>query len=297
MLIRLFRSHLFAYRRLLTLLMVFQVLQPALTLYLPDLNARLIDDGVLTGDTGYILRTGALMLTITAVQLGFAIAAVYVASKAAMSFGRDVRNDLFHRVTAFSEREVNLIGAPSLITRVTNDVQQVQMLLVLVCTIAVSAPVTLVGGIVMALREDVELSALLLVSMPVMLTLLALVVTRMVPRFRLMQACIDRVNDVLREQIIGIRVVRAFVREPEETARFEEVNSDLTGTSLAAGRLTALLFPIVLAVVNCSSVAVIWFGAGRIDSGGMTIGSLVAFLSYFTIILMSILMATLMTLP
>jgi ATP-binding cassette subfamily B protein len=209
-----------------------------------------------------------------------------------MGFGRDVRSDLFHRVTGFSQREVNQLGAPSLITRITNDVQQVQILAVMSCTMAITAPITAVGGIVMALREDVGLSSLLLVSLPVLAVILLLIIRRMVPTFRLMQERIDGVNRVLREQIIGIRVVRAFVREPEETARFEDENEQLTDVSLVAGRLMALLFPAVMLVVNCSSVAVIWFGGARIQNGEMTIGAMIAFLSYFTIILMSIMMAT-----
>jgi len=292
MLTRLFRSHLFPYKGLLTALLVCQVVQAAATLYLPDLNAKVIDNGVLTGDTAYIWKAGGVMLLVTGVQVCFSIAAVYVASKASMSFGRDVRNDLFHRVTAFSQREVNQIGAPSLINRITNDVQQVQLLAVMTCTIAIAAPITGVGGVIMALKEDVGLSSLLLISLPLLVLVLFLIIRQMVPRFRLMQVRIDRVNDVLREQIIGMRVVRAFVREPEERHRFEKVNTDLTATSLAAGRLMALMFPTVMLVVNCSSVLVIWFAAGRIDDGSMTIGSMVAFLTYFTLILMSIMMAT-----
>ena len=289
---RIFRSHLFPYKGLLTVLLVCQVVQAAATLYLPDLNAKVIDNGVLTGDTAYIWKAGGVMLLVTGVQVCFSIAAVYVASKASMSFGRDVRNDLFHRVTAFSQREVNQIGAPSLINRITNDVQQVQLLAVMTCTIAIAAPITGVGGVIMALKEDVGLSSLLLISLPLLVLVLFLIIRQMVPRFRLMQVRIDRVNDVLREQIIGMRVVRAFVREPEERTRFEKVNTDLTDTSLAAGRLMALMFPTVMLVVNCSSVLVIWFAAGRIDDGSMTIGSMVAFLTYFTLILMSIMMAT-----
>jgi ATP-binding cassette subfamily B protein len=213
-----------------------------------------------------------------------------------MGFGRDVRGDLFHRVTAFSAQEVNLFGSPSLITRITNDVQQVQMLIVMGCTMLVVAPMTVLGGVALAMREDVGLAWLLAVSLPLLLVALGLLIARMVPQFRRMQERIDRINGVLREQIIGMRVVRAFVREPEETERFHHVNSDLTETSLMAGRLMALMFPTVALFINGSSIAVIWLGAGRIDSGAMSLGSLVAFLSYFTLILIAVTMATMVAL-
>ena len=293
MLIRLFRTHLIGrYRGLLIALVGFQIVQAGCSLLLPAINARVIDNGVLTGNTSYIWKMGAVMLGVAAVQMGFSIAAVFASAKAAMGFGRDVRSDLFHRVTSFSQREVNQLGAPSLITRITNDVQQVQLLAVMTCTMAITAPITAIGGIIMAMREDLALSALLLVSLPVLVLILFVMLGRMIPTFRLMQERIDGVNRVMREQIIGIRVVRAFVREPEETARFDGVNADLTDTSLKAGRLMALMFPVVMLVVNCSSVAVIWFGAPLIQDGNLTIGAMVAFLSYFTIILMSIMMAS-----
>jgi len=293
MLIRLFRSHLIQrYRGLLVLLLTLQVVQAGCSLLLPAINAKVIDNGVLTGNTGYIWRMGGVMLGVAAVQMAFAIGAMYVSAKAAMGFGRDVRSDLFHRVTSFSQREVNQLGAPSLITRITNDVQQVQLLGVMVCSMAITAPIMALGGIFMAMREDLGLSALLLVSLPVLVVILWVMISRMIPTFRLMQERIDGVNRVMREQIIGIRVVRAFVREPEETARFDVVNGELTDTSLKAGRLMALMFPVVMLVVNCSSVAVIWFGAPRIQDGSLTIGAMVAFLSYFTIILMSLMMAS-----
>jgi ATP-binding cassette, subfamily B, multidrug efflux pump len=292
-LIRLFRSHLIGrYRGLLILLLCLQVVQAGCSLLLPAINAKVIDNGVLTGNTSYIWRMGGVMLGVAAVQMAFAIGAIYVSAKAAMGFGRDVRSDLFHRVTSFSQREVNQLGAPSLITRITNDVQQVQLLGVMVCSMAITAPIMALGGIFMAMREDLGLSALLLVSLPVLVVILWVMISRMIPTFRLMQERIDGVNRVMREQIIGIRVVRAFVREPEETARFDVVNEQLTGTSLKAGRLMALMFPVVMLVVNCSSVAVIWFGAPRIQDGSLTIGAMVAFLSYFTIILMSLMMAS-----
>ncbi len=293
MLIRLFRTHLIGgYRSLLILLVVLQFVQASCTLLLPAINAAVIDDGVLTGDTAVIWRLGGVMVGVAGVQMVFAVAAMWVAARAAMGFGRDLRSDLFHRVTSFSQREVNLLGAPSLITRVTNDVQQVQLLGVMMCSMAITAPLMAIGGVIMALREDVGLSAILLVSLPVLVVILFAMIGRMVPTFRLMQERIDGINRVMREQLVGIRVVRAFVREPEETARFDGVNVPLTDTSLKAGRLMALMFPVVMFVVNASSVAVIWFGAGRIQSGSMTIGAMVAFLSYFTMILMSIMMAS-----
>jgi ATP-binding cassette subfamily B multidrug efflux pump len=247
---------------------------------------------VLAGDTDTIWRLGGVMLAVAGVQMVFSIGAMYVSARAAMGFGRDIRSDLFHRVTSFSQREVNQLGAPSLITRITNDVQQVQLIGVMICSMAINAPIMALGGIIFAMREDLGLSALLLVSLPVLVVILMVMIGRMIPTFRLMQARIDNVNRVMREQLVGIRVVRAFVREPEETARFDVVNADLTDTSLKAGRLMALMFPVVMLVVNCSSVAVIWFGSARIEAGDMTIGAMVAFLSYFTIILMSIMMAS-----
>jgi len=289
-LIRLLASHLRPYRGLLAAVVVLQAVQALATLYLPTLNADIIDHGILPGDDGYIRTTGAVMLGVTLVQVVFAVAAVWCGARVAMGFGRDVRNELFHRVTSFSAREVNLFGAPSLITRITNDVQQVQMLVVMTCTLAVSAPVMFLGGIVLAVRQDVGLSWLFLVSLPALALSIGSVVRRMVPLFRRMQDRIDGANDVLREQITGIRVVRAFVREPEEVARFERVNDELTDVSLAAGRLMAVIFPTMLLIVNASSVGVLWFGGIRVDAGDMSAGSLVAFLTYFTVILMSVMM-------
>ncbi|HEX2849751.1 MAG TPA: ABC transporter ATP-binding protein [Acidimicrobiales bacterium] len=292
MLIRLLRTYLGRYRRILALVVLLQSVQALASLYLPNLNADVIDRGVMRGNQGYIWRMGGVMLIVTAIQMVFAISAVYWGSRAAMGFGRDVRSALFHRVTDFSAQEVNTFGAPSLITRITNDVQQVQLLVVMTCTLALAAPITAVGGVVMAMRQDIGLSWLLAVSMPALLISVGLVVSRMVPQFRLMQEWIDKINQVLREQITGIRVVRAFVREPQETRRFDDVNSELTHTSLVAGRLMALMFPIVMLIINGSSVALIWFGGNRIASGQMTIGSLIAFLTYFTLILTSVMMGT-----
>ncbi len=292
MLTTLLRRQLRAYRPILFVVVVLQLVQTIATLYLPSLNARIIDRGIARNDQGYIWRTGGIMLAVTVVQVAFSIGVVYFAARAAMGFGRDVRRDLFHRVTGYSAREVNRFGSPSLITRITNDVQQVQMLVVMGCTMLIAAPITLVGGVVMALREDVGLSAMLLVSVPALAVAVGLVVYNVVPQFRLMQERIDNVNRVLREQIIGIRVVRAFVREPHETARFAGANDDLTATSLRAGRLMACMFPTVMLVMNVSMVAAVWIGSDRIDSGAMQIGALVAFLSYLVQILMSVMMAT-----
>ncbi|MGH9057949.1 MAG: ABC transporter ATP-binding protein [Acidimicrobiales bacterium] len=292
MLIRLLATHLRRYRGLLIAVVGLQFVQTMATLFLPTLNADIIDKGVLTGNTGYIWRLGGLMLLVAAVQVVFAIAATYFGSKAAMGFGRDVRRGLFHRVTDFSAQEVGQFGAPSLITRITNDVQQVQILVVMVCTLFVAAPIMLIGGVIMAVREDGMLSLVLVVSIPAMLIGLGQVIVRMVPQFQAMQVRLDRVNQVLREQITGIRVVRAFVREPEEGERFGVANDDLTLTSLRAGRLMAFMFPIVMLVLNGSSAAVLWLGGDRIGGGRLQIGALIAFLSYLVQILMSVMMAT-----
>jgi ATP-binding cassette subfamily B protein len=282
------------YRRLLVGVVVFQLAQSIASLYLPTLNADIIDEGVAKGDTGYILGTGAVMLLITIAQIACAITAVYFGAKAAMALGRDLRRAVFSRVGEFSEREVTRFGAPSLITRSTNDVQQVQMLVLMTSTLMVSAPILSIGGVIMAIRQDVQLSWLIAVSVPVLLVAVGLIIVRMVPLFRKMQTRIDAVNRVLREQLTGIRVVRAFVREDVETRRFAVANEDVTDTALRAGRLMALMFPVVMLVLNISSVAVIWFGAFRIQDGSMQVGTLIAFLSYLMQILMAVMMATFM---
>ncbi|MEI7886180.1 MAG: ABC transporter ATP-binding protein [Actinomycetes bacterium] len=292
MLIRLLRTFLVRYKRPLLAVVILQSVQTAAALSLPALNAKIIDNGVLTGNTKYIVTVGALMLLLTCVQVAFAIGAVYYASAASMGFGRDVRQGLFRQVLGFSTQEVARFGSPSLITRITNDVQQVQMLVLMSCTLLVTAPITIVGGTIMAVREDGPLSLLLLVSVPALVISVGLVVVRLVPQFAVMQVRIDRVNQVLREQITGMRVVRAFVREPYEAKRFGEANSDLTATSLRAGRLMAFMFPAVMFVLNASSVAAIWLGANRIGSRDMQIGALIAFLTYLVQILMSVMMAT-----
>ncbi len=292
MLIRLLREYLVNYRKWLVAVVVLQSVQTAAVLFLPALNADIIDKGIATGDTAYIWRIGSLMLVITVIQVMFAVGAVYFGSKTAMGFGRDVRRDLFHKVTGFSTQEVDLLGAPSLITRITNDVQQVQMLVVMSATLLVAAPIMIVGGTIMAVRQDGTLSLLLLVSVPVLVLSVGSVVVRLVPQFQQMQERIDSVNRILREQITGIRVVRAFVREPDEARRFGSANADLTATSLRAGQLMAFMFPTVLLVLNVSSVAAVGFGASRIAAGELQVGELVAFLSYLIQILMSVMMAT-----
>ncbi len=294
MLWRLLRSHLRDYRRDLWLVVLFQGCQTAATLTLPTLNADIIDKGVVKGDNAYIWSTGGVMLAVTFVQVGFAIAAIYFGSRAAMGFGRDVRKSLFHTVNDYSAREVAHFGAPSLITRITNDVQQVQMLVQMGCTLLIAAPMMIVGGVIMAVREDPGLSTLLFVSVPVMIIAVGAVVIQMVPVFQKMQVRIDRVNEILREQIAGIRVVRAFVREPDEGRRFGAANADLTATSLRAGHLMAFMFPTVLLILNVSSAAAVWIGGNRIAAGDMPVGALIAFLSYLIQILMALMMATFM---
>jgi len=291
---RLLRTYLRPYGRPLAAVVVLQLFGTLAALYLPTLFADIIDNGVAKGDTSYIMRVGVVMLGVTVVQVVCTIVAVYFGARTAMGFGRDTRAAVFHRVGMFSAREVAGFGAPSLITRTTNDVQQVQMLVLLTCTLMVSAPIMCVGGIIMALRQDIGLAWLIVVSVSVLVAAIAVIVTHMVPQFRLMQARIDVVNRVLREQITGIRVVRAFVREPLETRRFGDANDQLTDTALRVGKLMAYMFPTVLLVLNVSSVAVLWFGGHRVAAGEMQIGSLTAFLSYLMQILMSIMMATFM---
>jgi ATP-binding cassette subfamily B protein len=294
MLIALLRQYLRPYSRALLAVVVLQLLGTMAALYLPSLNADIIDNGVAKGDTSYIIRTGVTMLGVTVVQVVCTIVAVYFGARTAMGFGRDTRRAVFHRVGSFSARELTHFGAPSLITRTTNDVQQVQMLVLLTCTLMVSAPIMCVGGIIMALREDLGLAWLIVVSVTILVAAIGFIVSRMIPQFRRMQGRIDAVNRVLREQITGIRVVRAFVREPVERDRFGAANDELTDTALRVGRLQAFMFPIVMLVLNVSSVAVLWFGGHRVGAGQMQVGQLTAFLSYLMQILMSILMATFM---
>lgn len=293
-LIRLLRTYLRPYRKTITLLVLLQFLQTCATLYLPNLNARIIDNGVVKGDTGYILSSGALMIGISLIQVVCNIGAVYYGARTAAALGRDVRLAVFERVQSFSAREVGHFGAPSLITRTTNDVQQVQMLALMTFTLMVSAPIMCVGGVVLALGLDVPLSGVLVAVVPVLGICVTLIVRRLRPLFRSMQVRLDTVNRVLREQITGNRVIRAFVRDEYEQERFGKANGDLTEMQLATGRMLALMFPMVMTVVNLSSIAVVWFGAHRIDSGGMRIGDLTAFLAYLMQIVMSVMMATFM---
>jgi ATP-binding cassette subfamily B protein len=271
---------------------VLQAAQAIAGLYLPRLNAEIINNGVLKGNTHYIWSTGSVMLVLSFVQIALSITAVYWGSKVAMKFGRDVRRDLFERVTDFSAREVATLGAPSLITRITNDVQQTQMLVQMTCTLMLAAPITAIGGIVMALREDTGLAWLVMVGVPLLLVIIGTVIVKMVPQFQLMQERIDGMNRVLREQLTGMRVVRAFVREPSEAERFGVANDRVTETALRAGRLMAFMFPTAIFFTNVSSVAVVWFGSNRIASGQMQVGAMIAYITYLVQILMSVMMAS-----
>ncbi len=294
MLLRLVRTRLQPYKSWLSAVVALQFVGTVAALYLPSLNADIIDKGVATGDTSYILHTGAMMLAVALLQIGCSVTAVWFSARTAMSFGRDVRAAIFHRVGAFSQREVQHFGAPSLITRETNDVQQVQMLVLTSCTLMVAAPIMMVGGVVMAMRENFGLSWLLAIVVPVLVICIGFIVSRMVPSFRAMQERIDEVNRLLREQITGVRVVRAFVREPYEAERFAVANGDLTTVSVRAGRWLAAMFPTVMLVANVSSVAVLWFGGHRVENGQMEIGQLTAYLAYLMQILMSVMMGTFM---
>ncbi len=292
MLIRLLRDYLRPYRTPITLVVGLQLVQTLATLYLPTLNADIIDTGVVNGDTGYILRIGGVMLAVSLAQIICQGGAVFFGARTATALGRDVRSSLFDRVQSFSTREVGQFGTPSLITRTTNDVQQVQLLVLMTLTIMVSAPIMCIGGIVLALRLDVQLSALLLVAIPTLAVIVTLIITHMRPLFRLTQTRLDQINRVLREQIGGVRVVRAFVQDTHEQQRFARANTELFDVSLGVGRLLALMFPAVMLVLNVSSVAVLWFGGHRIDSGDLQVGELTAFLSYLMQILISVMMAT-----
>jgi len=293
-LIRLLRAHLGPYTRPIAYLVVLQLIQTIATLYLPTLNADIIDNGVVKGDTSYILQTGGIMLAVTVAQVLCAIGAVFFGARTAMALGRDVRASVFDHVQSFSAREVGHFGAPSLITRSTNDVQQVQMLVLMTFTLMVSAPIMCVGGIIMALNQDVPLSSLLVAIVPVLAVVIGLIVSRLRPLFRSMQVRIDGINRILREQITGLRVIRAFVKDTHERERFAEANMELTDNAIRVGKLQALMFPLVMMIVNISSVAVLWFGSYRINGGHMQIGALTAFLSYLMQILMSVMMATFM---
>ncbi len=294
MLLRLLREHLRPYRGAVVGLLVFQLWQTMATLYLPSLNARIIDDGVTQGDTSTIWHLGWVMLAVSLSQVVASVVATFIGARTAMRFGRDLRRRLFAHVTGLSHQEIARFGAPTLITRNTNDVQQVTQVVYMTMVFAVMAPIMLIGGVVMALREDVPLSAVLLVVVPVLGVAIGLVVRRMVPYFQKMQGRIDVVNGVLREQIAGMRVIRAFVREDREARRFGKANHDLYTVSLGAGRLMALMFPLVMLIMNASSLAIMWFGGHRIDSGGMQVGQLTAFITYVMFILMAVMFSSMM---
>ena len=293
MLLALVRRYVRPYRRLIAAVMVLQTISTLASLYLPTVNAAIIDDGVARGDTALISRLGLVMLAVTGVQGICAIGAVYFGSRTGMGFGRDVRSAMFHHVTTFSDSETARFGAPSLLTRSTNDVQQIQVLIQMTATVLVTAPIMCVGGIIMAIHQNAGLSWLLVISVPALVVANYLIVSRMLPIFRSMQQRIDVINRVLREQLSGIRVVRAFAREPFERERFAAANHAVSDAALAAGRWQALMLPVTTLTINISSVALIWFGGLRIDAGQMQVGSLIAFLSYFMQILMAVLMATL----
>ncbi len=294
MLMRLLRSHLRPYGGEISLIVLLQLVSTLASLYLPSLNGEIIDDGVAKGDTGFIMRHGGLMLGVSVVQIAAAVGATFLAAKVAMGMGRQMRANIFGTVVDYSAQEVAKFGAPTLISRNTNDVTQVQMVTFMAFALLVTTPIMMVGGVIMALREDVGLSWLVAVAVPLLGLCVGLIVWRMVPWFGRMQTSLDGVNRVLREQITGIRVVRAFVREGHEEERFSEANATLTEAGLRVGRLMSLIFPIVMFIFNVSSVAVLWFGAHRIATGDMQIGALTAFLSYLIQILMGVMMATFM---
>ena len=291
---RLLTRFLRPYRRALVFVIVLLLVQAIANLYLPDLNADIINNGVLKGDTGYIISTGAFMLAVTLLLAIASIVSVYWGSKTAMAFGRDVRSAIFGKVQDFSQTEVNLFGTPSLITRNTNDVQQVQQVVAMALNMMISAPIMAVGGIIMALRQDVPLSGLIVIIVPLMGLVIGLLMTRVVPLFIAMQIKIDRINQVVRETLSGIRVIRAFVRTEHEEKRFDAANRDLTRTALSVNRIFAVMIPTLMGIFNLSAVAIMWFGSIRVDSGAMQIGNLTAFLMYIMQILMSVMMATIM---
>lgn len=295
MLGKLFIRYLAPYKWLLALVLLFQFASALASLYLPSLNADIIDQGVAKGDTAYIWSTGGLMLAISFGQIACAITATFFAAKAAMQMGRDIRNGVFEKVSAFSEREVTKFGPGSLITRNTNDVQQVQMLAMMGATMLVSAPLLAIGGIIMALRQDMGMSWIIAISVPVLLVMAAFIIGAMVPLFRLYQKRLDAVNRIMREQLTGVRVVRAFVREDIEAKRFSKANFDIMVVGRKVGELFVLLFPLAMLVLNVTVIAVIWFGGIRIDDGKIQVGTLFAFMAYIMQILMGVLMATFMT--
>jgi len=292
--IALLRTYLRPYRRALALVVALLVVQALATLYLPALNGDIINNGVAEGDIPYILTTGALMLGISLVVVVASVIAVYWGSKTGMAFGRDVRGAIFRKVESFSQAELNRFGTPSLITRNTNDVQQVQMVVLMGLNMMIIAPILAVGGVIMALRQDVPLAGILVVILPIMAVIVGTLMYRALPMFQAVQRKVDRVNQVTREALSGIRVIRAFVRTRHEEERFDEANLDLTASSLQVNRLFALMIPLLMLVFNLSSVAILWFGSIRVDSGDMPIGNLIAFLQYVMQILMAVMMAVFM---
>ena len=288
---RLLRRFLRPYLRLITVLVVLLVAQTAGNLYLPNLNGDIINNGVVTGHLSYIVHTGEWMLLLTLLIGLCSVAGIYWASRVAMGAGADIRADVFERVQAFSSRDMNGFGTASLITRNTNDVQQIQIFLQMALTMMVIAPIMCFGGIAMALHEGAQLSTLLLVAMPVMGMFLSVIMVRVIPRFRSMQSKIDRLNQVLREQITGVRVIRAFVRNDFEGERFTDANGALTSTALSVNRTFAVMLPAMMIILNLSSVAVVWFGGRLVSEGSMPIGNLTAFLTYIMQILLSVMMA------
>ncbi len=292
--IRILVSHLKPYHKQLIVVMVLLLLQAIANLYLPDLNADIINEGVAKGDTDYIMRAGGLMLAVTLGLGVISIISVYWGSKISMAFGRDVRHAVFRRVQSFSLAELNVFGAPSLITRNTNDVQQIQMVVLMALNVMITAPFMAIGGVIMALRQDVPLSGLIAVIIPLMAVVIGSLLRVALPLFMQMQVRIDRVNQVMREKLAGIRVIRAFVRSDFEEARFAEANEELYDVSLKVARLFAIMMPALMAIFNVSLVAAMWFGGLRIESGAMPIGNLTAFLTYIMQILMSVMMATIM---
>jgi len=293
-LVHILRIYLRPYVRPMLLVVIFQLIQVIANLYLPGLNADIIDKGISQGNTTYIVHTGGMMLLVTLVQIISNIAAVFFGARTAMALGRDLRAGIFAKVQSFAAQEVGHFGAPTLITRSTNDVQQVQMVVLLTFTMMVSAPIMCVGGVFMALRLDVKLSTLLLVVVPLLVVCIGLIISRMHPLFRSMQTKIDTINRIMREQITGVRVIRAFVKDDHEKRRFAVANDDLMDVSVRVGKLMAFMFPTVMLIMNVSSVAVMWFGGHLIEDGQMDIGTLTAFMNYLIQILISVMMASFM---
>ncbi|GAA2969330.1 ABC transporter ATP-binding protein [Glutamicibacter bergerei] len=294
MLLKIILRHSKPYAGWITAVVILQLATTIATLYLPSLNAKIIDTGVVHADIGYIWRTGGIMLIVAFIQIITAIGAVYFGAKTSMSIGRDIRQSVFVKVSTFSAQDVNKFGAATLITRGTNDVQQVQMLTLMALNFMITAPIMSIGGVIMAIREDPGLSWLVWVSVPLVLIVVGILVIKLMPLFRDMQGRIDGINGVLREQITGIRVVRAFVREKHETERYADANQELTTLGVKVGNLFVLMFPAISMILHLSTAAVLWFGGHRVDSGVVEVGALTAFLQYMLQILMAVMMGTFM---